>query len=122
MPEHRCNGFKATGEQCKRVVNESFSYCYAHDPNTLEERRRNAVKSGKGNAQKELRNLKRRLSKLFDDVLEGKIDTRRAAVAANVSNALARVHTVSLQIKEVEELEGRIEELESSLREEADRW
>src|ERR687898_3276664 len=87
-----------------------------------DERKRVAAIAGKGNAQKELRNLKRRLSKLFDDVLEGKIDTRRAAVAANVSNALARVHTMTLQVKEVEEIEARLIELEESLKEDAARW
>ncbi len=115
MSEHKCCGFKPDGSPCRRTVKASFTYCYSHDPNTLEERRRHNSRAGKGNSQKELRQLKGKLRDLLDDVLEGKVDRGVAAVAANVSNALSRVYSVSLKARELETLEERLSELEEAL-------
>jgi hypothetical protein len=115
LSSHRCSGVKQKGEPCGRIVGTSFSYCYSHDPARLEERRRNASKAGKGNSQRELKRLKDKLQRVLDDVLEGRIDSSRAAVAANVSNALSRVYSVSFKAKELEQFEERLEELEASL-------
>jgi tryptophan 2,3-dioxygenase len=115
LSEHKCCGFKPDGSPCQRTVKASFTYCYSHDPNTLEERRRHNSRAGKGNSQKELRQLRAKLHDLLDDVLEGNIDRSVAAVAANVSNALSRVYSVSLKAREVEEIAERLGELEDAL-------
>ncbi len=117
MGDHQCAGFKADGSQCQRTVKQAYTFCYSHDPSYLEERRRYAARAGKGNAQKELRTLQGKLSTLLDDVIEGRADEKRASVAANVSNALSRVYSVALRVKEVEELEGRLDQLEEVLAE-----
>ena len=112
---HRCCGFKHNGEPCSRIVGGAFTYCYSHDPTRSEERKRNASKAGRGNSQRELRQLKEKLHNLLDDVLSSVVDTGRAAVAANVANALSKVYATSLKVKEAEELEGRIRQLEEQV-------
>jgi len=57
----RCIGSKPDGSHCTRIVAGSSSYCYAHDPNRAEERRRHAKRGGRGKLtepMKELRGLK----------------------------------------------------------------
>ena len=74
--------------------------------------RRAAAKGGKGKAGRELTQVKQRLSKLADDVLEGKTERGVAAVASQVLNVYLRAVSVELKVKEVMELEERLEELE----------
>jgi hypothetical protein len=48
----------------------------------------------------EVAEIKRRLSDLADDTLEGTADTRVAAVVSQVSNVLLRAVTVELGVRE----------------------
>jgi len=59
--------------------------------------------------------IKKRLSELADDVLEGTVETRVAAVVSQVLNIYLRAVTVELQVKEQQELIQRLEELEQAL-------
>ncbi len=69
----------------------------------------------------ELSDIKHRLEDLAEDVLAGRKDRQDAAVAGQLYNYAIRAVTVGLKAKEVEEIEGRLEELEALLvqREEA---
>jgi hypothetical protein len=66
------------------------------------------------------------LSDLYTSVLTGLIDPKVGAVLAQIANARARVVETALKAKEQQELEGRLEELESVLerqgQEGARRW
>lgn len=108
----RCAGIKRDGGQCTTIVKPSQTHCYQHDPARSEERRRNASRAGKSTGGREIRDLKRRISGLVDAVLEGSQDRGRAAVAIQGFNALKGVLELERKIREVDELEARIEELE----------
>ena len=124
----RCERIKADGQRCKGIAIRGEEWCPAHHPDHQERRRRNASKGGKrggrGRPVVELSNLKQRLEELADDVLGGRIDRQDAAVAGQLLNYAIRAVSVGLKAKEVEELEGRLEELEAALaqRKDASGW
>ncbi len=112
----RCGGSKPTGEPCERIVPAFQDYCYSHDPNRVEERRRNASRAGKSKPSRELADIKRRLSELAEDVLEGRKDRSDAAVAGQLLNTVIRAVGVELKVREQEEVLARVEELEALLK------
>ena len=120
----RCSGHKPDGTSCERIVSASQSYCYAHDPARAAERRRNASRAGKSTGSREIRDLKRRISDVVDAVLDGTQDRGRAAVAIQGFNSLRGVLELERKVREVDELEARIEELERAAEpgKEQQRW
>ncbi len=116
----RCRGTKPTGEPCERIVKASQNYCFSHDPDRQEERKRNASKAGKSKPSRELQGIKTRLSDLADDVLVGRVDRGNAAVAGQLLNTVIRAVAVELKVREQMELEARLEELESALERQKD--
>jgi hypothetical protein len=62
-----------------------------------------------------LADIKRRLLELTDSVLDGEVDRGNAAVAGQLLNTLIRCCGLQLKVREVDELEARLEELESLL-------
>ena len=87
-------------------------WCFNHDPARADERRRNASRAGKSAGGREIKDLKRRISEVIDAVLEGSQDRGRAAVAIQGFNALKGVLELERKIRELDELEARIEALE----------
>jgi hypothetical protein len=63
----------------------------------------------------ELHSIRDRLTILIEDVLEGHVNKSDAAVVGQLYNTLIRAVSVELKVKEVTELEERLEELEASL-------
>src|SRR5215211_4433521 len=121
----RCIGSKPDGSQCTRIVGDSNPYCYAHDPNRSEERRQHAKRGGQGKLtepMKELRDLKRQLEDLAEDVLEGRRDKGVAVVVNQILNTRARLIELERKIKETEELAERIEALEKAEERGGSRW
>jgi predicted transcriptional regulator len=59
----------------------------------------------------ELSNLKQRLEGLAEDVIDGKVDRSNAAVAGQLLNYAIGAIRAGLKAKEVEEIEGRLDEL-----------
>jgi hypothetical protein len=57
--------------------------------------------------------IKQRLSDLAENVLDGTVDKGVAAVVSQVLNVYLRALSVELKVKEVTELEERLEELEA---------
>jgi hypothetical protein len=76
---------------------------------------RNASRAGKSSPSRELAGIKRRLSELAVDVLEGSVERGDGAVVSQILNVYLRALSVELKVKEVTELEERLEELEASL-------
>ena len=74
---------------------------------------RGGKRGGRGRPVAEISDLKRRFEELAEDVLDGKVDRGDAAVCGQLLNYAVRA--VGLKAKEVEELEGRLEELETLL-------
>ena len=120
----RCAGFKPNGTPCERIVGASQSHCYSHDPERSEERHRAASKAARSKPSKEIQDIKQRLSGLADDVLDGGVDKGTGAVVSQILNVYLRAVGMELKIKEVEELEKRLEELEHILnrKDEASGW
>ena len=117
----RCPATKRDGGQCTTIVKPPQTYCYQHDPERANERKRNASKAGKSSG-KEVRDLKRRISDVVDAVLEGSQDRGRAAVAIQGFNALRGVLELERKIREQEEVLERIEALERDGKEGGSRW
>lgn len=114
-----CSGIKADGGRCKAQAMHGSEWCIGHDPDQAEARRRRASKGGKrggrGRPLAELSDVKRRLSGLADDVLEGRVERGDAAVVSQLLGTLIRAVSVEMKVREVEDLEQRLEELESLL-------
>src|ERR671910_3060574 len=114
-----CSGIKADGGRCKAQAIRGSAYCVGHDPDQAEARRRRASKGGKrggrGRPQAELGDIKRRLSDLAEDVLEGRQEKGTAAVASQVLNVYLRAVSVELKAREQMELIERLESLETLL-------
>lgn len=92
------------------------AYCHHHDPARAEERRRAAARAGRSKPDRELAGIKDLLSDLTERVLGGDgvepLETGRAAVANQLINTRLRAVELGRKIKETDELEARIEELE----------
>jgi hypothetical protein len=108
-----CAGIKRDGTRCTVGVSPGAQWCYTHDPARQAERRRNAARGGKARASGELAGIKARLSDLADDVLAAKVDKGAAAVAGQLLNTYLRAVSVELKVREAEDLERRMEELEA---------
>ncbi len=112
----RCNAITSGGSRCKLEATRG-SYCWSHAPETADERRRRARHGGKtgGNGRagrRDIKDLKRRISEVIDAVLDGTQDRGRAAVAIQGLTALRGVLELERKVREVDELEARIEQLE----------
>jgi CRISPR/Cas system-associated exonuclease Cas4 (RecB family) len=63
----------------------------------------------------ELADLKAQLSDLYTSVLTDMIEPKTGAVLAQITNAQIRITEVELKVREQQELEVRLEELEEVL-------
>jgi hypothetical protein len=116
----RCAAITKAGERCLLVATHG-SYCYSHSPQTAEKRKRSARKGGRagGNGrggQSEISDLKAQLEDLAADVLSGEVGRSEAAVVNQILNTRARLIELERKIREQEELEGRLQALESVLK------
>jgi hypothetical protein len=115
----RCSGIKRDGGRCEGVAIGSSDYCYQHDPDRAEERRRNASKGGKrggrGRPSVELARLQGRFEELAEQVLSGDIERGVGAVAGQLLNGARACLRHSLAAREQEELVARLESLEEAL-------
>jgi hypothetical protein len=118
----RCRGIKRNGEPCSLSANGPDGYCWAHSPDNAAQRRRMASRAGKAKPNRELPEIKRRLSTLADDVLEGRQDKGVAAVASQVLNVYLRAVSVELKAREQLELIERLEMLEEALEQKGARY
>lgn len=118
----RCAFIKPGGGRCGATAMRGYEHCYGHRPDLAEERRRHASRGGRsggrGRGSGELAGIKTLLSELTDRVLGGDgvepLETGRAAVANQLVNTRLRALELERKIKETEELEARIEELEAA--------
>ncbi len=111
----RCSGITRSGTRCERSADGPNGLCWAHDPANAEKRRRLASKAGKAKPDRELSEIKTRLSDLATDVLEERVDKGAAAVAGQLLNTYIRAVSVELKAREQQELVERLEALETAL-------
>jgi uncharacterized protein YceH (UPF0502 family) len=114
-----CSGIKADGGRCKAQAISGTEWCFNHHPDYEEQRRRRGSRGGKrggrGRPVVELAAIKGKLESLADDVLSGSVDRSDAAVVAQIYNTVIRAVATGLKVKEAEEIEVRLEELEALL-------
>jgi hypothetical protein len=116
----RCAGIKRDGGQCTTIVPPSLTHCYQHDPERAEERRLNASMAARARHDPEIREIKRLLKDLYSGVLEGRVERAAAAVANQIANTRLRALEVERRIRDHDELEERLDEIEAVV-EEAER-
>ncbi len=109
----RCSGVKPDGSPCERIVNGKQQFCFAHDPSKSVARQRIAARGGRARGTSEIAAIKAQLETMIEDVMSGKADKSRAAVAGQLVNARLRAIALELQIREAEEFESRIAALEA---------
>jgi hypothetical protein len=121
----QCSGITREGGRCARSVDGPNGLCWLHDPTRSEDRRRAASKAGRSKPSREVVSVKQRLSDLANDVLAGRVERGDGAVVSQILNVYLRAIATEMKVREVEEIEGRLEELETALerrREGGSRW
>jgi hypothetical protein len=115
----KCTALTRGEEPCKGLAIDSYGLCFAHHPNHAAARQRAARKAGRrggrGRPVAEVAGIKQRLSGLAESVLAGEVDRADAAVVSQVLNVYLRAVSVELKVREVEELETCLSELEEML-------
>ena len=108
----QCKATKRDGIPCTLPARGSNGFCWAHDPAYADRRSKAASKGGKSRRGGEIMAIKKYIRDLVDDVVEGRADKGRASVAFQGLGVLKGFIEVERKIKETEELEARIAELE----------
>jgi hypothetical protein len=111
----QCSYIKPNGERCRGVAIRSSGLCAAHDPSTQAARRQGQRKGGRNAGGTEVQALKQLLEDLTDRVVEGTLESGRAAVAAQLVNTRIRLMEYARRAREQEELEERMAEIERRL-------
>jgi hypothetical protein len=110
-----CTATKRDGSPCTLPSTGPEGLCWAHDPKNAEKRRRGQSRGGKSKPSREIVGIKQRLSDLADDVLAGEVDRSDAAVAGQLLNTVIRAIGMEMKVREVEELEARLDSIEAAL-------
>jgi hypothetical protein len=112
-----CSGTKADGGRCRAQAIRDSEWCFSHHPDYEEARRRRGSKGGRrggrGRPVAELAALRDENAHIRRRLLEGELQPGVAAVAVQSLNCDIRAVSATLKAKEVEELEGRLRELET---------
>jgi hypothetical protein len=112
----KCAGITQAGTACKGIPIDGSGYCYVHHPDYAEARRRHGAKGGRiggrGRPQNEIARLTSKLEQLAEDVLSGKVDRGRGAVAGQLLSYALGGLKIGLQAREQEEIVARLEMLE----------
>jgi hypothetical protein len=115
-----CGYIKPDGARCKALPMKGEGYCYAHHPDLEDKRRAASSKGGKrggrGRGNGGVKDVKAWLLKLASDVEGGKLEAKDGSVVSQILNVFLRGVEVERKIKESEELEERLEALESVLK------
>ena len=111
-----CRATKANGEPCTLPANGPQGFCWAHDPANRDKRRRMASKAARSKPNRELSTIKALLEDLTDRVLSGELPTGQAAVANQLINTRLRAIEQERKMRDLEELEERLEALEGVLK------
>ncbi len=113
----KCTAITRGGTRCKGVAIDGSGYCYAHSPDHAAERRRAARKGGKrggrGRPVVMASEVAEQVQDLSDKVLTGELSRADAAVCGQLLNIKLRALEVGRKLREAEDLEQRLDELEA---------
>src|SRR5215210_1557674 len=93
----RCEAITKSGSRCSARAQQGSKTCSNHDPARAEERRQNAAVGGRLRSRRplsEAERVRKKLWKIADDVLTGKIHRDRAIASTQALNAILRSLTV----------------------------
>jgi len=116
----KCQATTRGGKPCN-VVASAGQWCAMHDPGRAEARRRNAAKGGRRagrgrpSVSPEIEAINANLDDLYTGLLAGTYLPGTVAVGTQVQNAKLRAVEANRKLKETEELEGRIADLENAV-------
>src|SRR5215217_5076088 len=112
----QCPAIARSGERCKRFMNPGDDFCSLHDPRRSEERRRLASKAGKASSPYgENAGLRREAFEVLKEIREGKFPPDKAYAMTAVANLIINSLRLDLKIKEVEDFDRRLSEIEEDL-------
>ena len=116
-----CGATKADGERCQLPAQPN-GYCWSHDPANAEQRARNASAGGKAvmsmvseksSAQREeIAEIKGQLRALASELKDGSVPPQTGGVIVQVFNALLRAIEQDRRVRELDEIEARVSDLE----------
>jgi hypothetical protein len=113
----QCIGTRADGELCAAQAIADSSWCFNHHPDYEEARKRRASRGGKrggrGRPLVAASEVAEQVQDLSDKVLAGELDRADAAVCGQLLNIKLRALEVGRKLREAEDLERRMEELEA---------
>jgi hypothetical protein len=115
----RCAAITRAGGRCKSVATEG-TYCWNHAPEKVEARKQRASRGGKtgGNGRSsglsETGEAKRWIRALVGQLLKGEVERDVATACFMGLGTLARFIELERKIKETDELEERLTELENA--------
>jgi len=116
----RCAAITKAGERCQGTATGGAGYCFAHDPARASERKRNARRGGSagGNGRPgtpgvgDVAQVRQEIRGVIGGVLKGTIHRSTGGVLFQGFNTLLRGFETERKIREQDELEDRIAELE----------
>jgi hypothetical protein len=119
--EEGCAGTRRDGLPCVSSAAEGSDYCYRHDPERADERRRNAAKggvarAGAGSKLEQVERIRRDMRAVAGSVLEGKVSSRAGDTIIKALNGELRALTELHKMQDVVNLERRLDELEEIFR------
>jgi hypothetical protein len=110
-----CAATTQYGRPCQSPAQPGKAVCWSHDPENAVQRARNARAGGRAAhspTSREIGELKDELKELIREVKEGKVAPGVAAVITQLSNTIIRAIEQDRKVRETEEMEERIAELE----------
>ncbi len=108
-----CIGVTRDGSLCQGIAASGSDWCPAHDPRRAEARKRSASKAARSKKPtREIADVKEQVAELIRDVRAGNVDRADAIACGQLYNVLLRAVSVELKVRETEELERRLEEVE----------
>ena len=112
----QCTATKRNGDRCTLPTVGKKGVCWAHDPQHAEQRRRRASRGGRGKAGRAVKELHTLLEDLTERVIDGNLETSRGAVANQLIGTRIRLFEYERRLRELEELEARLEAVEGILK------
>ncbi len=107
----QCAGTKRDGSPCTATVEPLQTYCWWHDPQNAEQRRRAASRGGKSKANREVTALKAEIRSLIGKVEVGEVNPTRGNTMFRGYGVLMDLIKLERGIFIEEDLAARIEEL-----------
>jgi hypothetical protein len=115
----RCPAITKHGDRCKRHMLPGDDFCSQHDPRHAERRKRAAAKAGAMSSppMTESREIRQNILRIVEDVRRRDVDHTIAYAVSSLCNVAINSLRLEVKIRELEEIERRLDSLETKLQE-----